>query len=258
MTSKFDSFDQSPLGGFVQSPLGARGIVGVPLRRVLDWRIVFGSSGVWLPPDLSFADPAFHVGLSETIFYDTRSSWTGDLDDYALVLVHFDQQSDPEWWPQVAAGWTGRTVLRFGSAIGGFVGAFGYRENWDWINSVSGATGLSLNRNRWCGSGRKAIMPHALTNGLSVPSDFTTIQSLPVVGGAGLEQAVDTFVYPLVDDRIPSDVTDDDLTHENVVIAAEHSNGGVSWIVAQVAALVMSNAAQSRAFNYRLFSLPSA
>jgi len=96
VASNLNSFDQSPLGGFIQSPLGARGVGGGVIgTRVLDWA---GTDTV--RPHVRW------FGGS----HDNETNWSGRLADYGLILWPFPL-SNPVWWSQFLDGWAGYVLV---------------------------------------------------------------------------------------------------------------------------------------------------
>lgn len=111
MASNLNSFDQSPAGAFLESPLGARGAGGSVIgRRILDWA----------GPDVARPHVRWFVGLPNA---DTELNWSGRLSDYGLILRAFPI-SNPSWWSQFLDGWAGDMVVPAISlqALGGSVG----------------------------------------------------------------------------------------------------------------------------------------
>lgn len=92
MTTKFNSFDQSPLGAFVESPLGARNRPGVPSAKhvlVMLWIV---------------RDPAYITGIPHPAAYEAdRVAWNAFVADrvppsssLSMDIIHFPKSIHSE------------------------------------------------------------------------------------------------------------------------------------------------------------------
>ena len=107
--SSFDSFDESELGAFIESPLGARN-PGTGDRLLL-----------WPNPrDVVFGQLANYVVQEIAPEWDTHETWTGNPNDYGHVicdgvganLSFWEDVTEPAWYTAALLGtWTGRIQL---------------------------------------------------------------------------------------------------------------------------------------------------
>lgn len=104
----FDSFDESPMGVFMESPLGVR--AGPSGGQILFWdetnlyNYNLGTETFEAP----WAHGVRHL-ISEGKTVHLLHNWSQTLSDYSLV-VFVVPESVPEWWSQVST-WTGRMYL---------------------------------------------------------------------------------------------------------------------------------------------------
>lgn len=105
MTTAFDSFDESPLGAFVQSPLDARNALR---SRVLYWTIGRATDPAIIAVLHSIYDPI------RADFDTDVSGFTGAVNDYTLVIVNWNTASSliPPWWGDMFV-WSGRFLASF-------------------------------------------------------------------------------------------------------------------------------------------------
>lgn len=103
---------------------------GVSDSDVLIWTIQSGGNTyTFLTAVLEALDLVVH----------DQTTWTGDLNDYRLVLWPLQSTDEPEWWPQIEANeWTGRLVI-------GGSSAFSNAAINAYVNSLSPTTGVGLN-----------------------------------------------------------------------------------------------------------------
>jgi len=130
---------------------------------------------------------AIYTGMGLTVNYDT--SWTGTLNDYALVVWPF-ALTDPTWWSQISGDtWRGRLAV-FGEHSG-FPGTNTY------LNSVSGVTGVTIVPDFIDGGCGKpgTVEPDALTAG-QTPNLYYGLTS-QVSGGTTLSKTV-TGAHPWI------------------------------------------------------------
>lgn len=118
-------------------------------KRVLIWWSN-NSSGLTAANKQSLTDILTDT-VSGVVYYagdaviraDDDNSWSGVLDDYALIIWAVPA-SDPSWWTQIAGNtWTGRLFLG-GEASQIFEFDPSFSDSSTYINSKSGLTGLTL------------------------------------------------------------------------------------------------------------------
>lgn len=107
MTTAFDSFDESALGAFIESPLAVRGGGG----RALLW-LRGGDVLNISPPTLRERTLKLkEIYLASGSVMDDDLNWSGELTQYSLIISLLPIR-DPVWMPIVrAGGWSGRIHL---------------------------------------------------------------------------------------------------------------------------------------------------
>jgi hypothetical protein len=105
MTTAFDSFDESPLGVFVESPLGVRNSTG----KILVWGTNSQAPFVGI-------ENAKSVYESAGIAVADHEDWSNSISDYSLIIWAL-ANSDPSWMPMVRNSiWRGRLLICADSA----------------------------------------------------------------------------------------------------------------------------------------------
>lgn len=138
MTTAFDSFDESALGAFIESPLAVRGGGGRAL--------------LWLKPGdiLNVSNPPTYrertlklkeIYLAAGSVMDDDLSWSGELAEYSLIIVLLPIR-DPEWMAVVrAGGWSGRIHL---CAEWSALGSLFFRPAATYMTSLESLTGMRV------------------------------------------------------------------------------------------------------------------
>lgn len=232
MASTFNSFNQSPLGGFIQSPLGARGVASIVGKRVLFWD--FRGSGLY----------------ANGARYDSRNTWSGDLMDYSLIMLGASSET-PIWWPRLDE-FQGRIVASYNTYnSGGSFGIYGdFLPNWKWLSATFG---MGIDRSSFMLAGYPIVSSSPLTAGIELPPNYYT-WGRKITGGTPLVTCADTYNFPVQQGDLrdhlqtfpPGTDLEPFITHEPVPIMAEYSSGGISWVLMYAVLFAVGGANMTR------------
>lgn len=163
MTTGFDSFDESPLGAFVQTPLDVRNIV----RRVLIWDTTpIGDAPEFVEPYFSDMYRSFGVDV------DRNAEFNGDIAVYSMIALGISGRGALPSWLQQLDQWSGRLFLSLIPQI----------ETISLFNSLSLRTGMSMGTVvRYPLPTEFPAVPDPLTEGMTV--GFVVGQSAGIISG---------------------------------------------------------------------------
>lgn len=198
------SFDASPLGAFVRSPLDARNAPG-------------GNVLIWLLNSLPLVSPPANFSQLLDIFRarelqaDDSATWSGSIDDYKLIVWPV-AASDPPWMESLrAGGWSGRILL---TAEHNFNNTGTFNQSIAYVNSLEVPTGIHVTADGVFPTpitpGRGTLTAHPLNEGLTTIAWNLTSR---VSGGS-----VVATVGP-------------QANVANVPFIAERTSDGISWVV---------------------------
>jgi hypothetical protein len=178
VSSDFDSFDQSALGDFTQSPLGDRNGVGSIL-------IING--------------PQFSTDVELQTYYESQdfpveTAFAADMDDFDphsySLIVFLEVERDPAWWSQMLS-WSGRAVL-VGEGVGPENSQFIPANAWiDTKTSITGMNTINTSLDQSGGFG--PVVAHPLTSGIT-----SLFRSRSSVVSGGLALALSSLGSPLM------------------------------------------------------------